>query len=148
MNFHTLFDHIWTNLLTQCRFLFSAVFVFQVFPILKVLQKFRKNYIKNQRRGTFRNHQKREGGDPPGLQAPWWRGPGVECARDPPGSLVDPLASPLRLYIALAEETPNIEVFFPISSLYHRRHLRIGAARRSCPGTLLERGTTSGSQST
>src|SRR4051812_33116471 len=66
-----------------------------VFPILKVLQKFRKNYIKNQHRGTFRNHQKREGGDPPGLQAPWWRGPGVGRARDPPGSLVDPLAAPL-----------------------------------------------------
>src|SRR3954464_13778450 len=54
--------------------MFSAVFVFQVFRLLKVLRKFRKNYIKNQRRGTFRNSQKREGADPPGPQAPWWVG--------------------------------------------------------------------------
>src|SRR3954469_20181279 len=109
--------------------MFSVVFVFQVFPILKVLQKFWKNYIKNQRRGSFWNHQKREGGDPPGLQAPWWRGPRGR-ARDPPGSLVDPLGAPLRLYIAHAEENPNIEVLFTISSQYRRRRrFKIGAAR-------------------
>src|SRR4051812_5889052 len=94
------FDHIWTNLLTQCTPVpvpISAVFVFLVFPILKVPQKFRKNYIKNQRRGSLWNHQKREGGDPPGLQAPWWCGP-RGGARDPPGSLVDPLGAPSRIY--------------------------------------------------
>ena len=78
------------------------------------------------------------------MQAPWWRDP-RGGARDPPRSLVDPLGAPLRLYIALAEETPNIEVLFPISSLYRRRRrFKTGAARRSCPSTLLEGGTSSG----
>ena len=40
------FDHICTNLLTQCQFLFSVVFVFQVFPLLKVPNKFRENIYK------------------------------------------------------------------------------------------------------
>ena len=105
--------------------------------------------MKNQHKGTFQNHQKREGGDPPWLQAPWWRGPGLGRARDPPGSLVDPLGAPLRLFIPLVEETPNIEVFFPIYSLYRRHHrFKIGAVRRRCPGTLSEGGTTSRSPST
>ena len=133
----------------SASFCFLLFFGFQVFPILKVPQKFGKNYIKNKRPGSFRNHQKREGGDPPRLQAPWWRGPRVGRARDPSGSLVDPLDAPLHLYIALAEETPNIKLFLPISSLYgHRHRFKIGVARRRCPGTLPEGGTTSRSPST
>ena len=57
----------------EAEFLFSAVFVFQVFRPLKVLQNFRKNYIKNQRPGSFRNHQGRRGGAPQGLH----KGPGA-----------------------------------------------------------------------
>src|SRR3954466_15742004 len=58
------------------------------------------------------------------------------------------LAAPFRLYITPVEETLKTEVFFPISSLYRRRRrLKIGAARRRCPGTLLEGGITSGSPS-
>src|SRR3954469_9307669 len=95
------------------------------------------------------------------LETPGWgqmdttRDPGALVARPrgwscqgAPGSLVDPLAAPLRLYLPPAEEIPNIEVFFPISSLYRRcRCFKIGAARRRCPGTLPEGGTTSGSPS-
>src|SRR3954465_13285743 len=84
LNFHTLliiFGLTYYLSAPQCQFLFSAVFLFQVFRLLKVLQKFRKNYKKNQRKGSFRNHQKREGGDPPGPLAPWWRGPGLGRAR-------------------------------------------------------------------
>ena len=91
--------------------MFSAVFVFQVFRLFKVPKKFWKNYIKNQRKGTFRKNQEGAGGPPPGTQAPWWCAPGDGHARGAPGSLVDPLAAPLRLYITPAEETPNIEVF-------------------------------------
>src|SRR3954466_11416750 len=91
--------------------MFSAVFVFQVFSILKVPQKFRKNYIKNQRRGTFRNHQKREGGDPPGLQAPC-------CATlggGAPGTLLDPWWTPWVppfAYILPSRRKPLISKFF------------------------------------
>src|SRR3954471_17378580 len=82
------FDHIWINLLTQCTQLPVPVFCcfcISGFPPLKVLQKFRKNYIKNQRPGSFRNNQGREGGHHkdsrrvPGA-APPWAAPGTLLA--------------------------------------------------------------------
>src|SRR4051812_18060452 len=78
--------------------MFSVVFVFQVFRPLKVLQKFRKNYIKNQRPGSLRKHQGRKGGPPPGLQKGPWRGPALGRARHPPGCLVAPLGAPFGPY--------------------------------------------------
>src|ERR1043165_2843683 len=52
---------------------------------------------------------------------------------------------PLRLYLALGVETPKIDLFSANSPLYRlRRRLRIGAAWRSCPGTLPGGGTPSG----
>ena len=53
------------------------------------------------------------GGDPPGPGAPWWYGKGLGRAGGPPGSLVAPLAPSFGLYLAPAEEIPNIEVLFP-----------------------------------
>ena len=47
----------------QCQFLFYVVFLFHVFPLLKVPNKFRKNYIP----GSLRKHQGRKGGPPTGL---------------------------------------------------------------------------------
>src|SRR3954465_8526058 len=91
------FDHIWTNLLTQCTSVPVPVFccfLFHVFRLLKVLQKFWKNQIKNQRVGTFRNHLGGARGPPPGTQAPWWRALGAGRAKGAPGSLVDPLSAP------------------------------------------------------
>ena len=56
-----------------------------------------------------------------------------------------PLDTPLRLYLALGVETPNIDLFSANSPLYRRRRrFKIGAAWRSCPGTLPEGGTPSG----
>src|SRR3954469_8876994 len=55
------------------------------------------------------------------------------------------LLTPFGLYLVPAEETPNIDLLFPFSSLYRRRRrFKIGAARRSCPGTLPEGGTPFG----
>src|ERR1041385_4923636 len=52
---------------------------------------------------------------------------------------------PLRLYLALGVETPKINLLFANSSLYRRhRRFKIGAAWRSCSGTLPEGGTPSG----
>ena len=66
-------------------------------------------------------------------------------ARDPPDCLVGPLDTPLRLYLALGVETPNIDLFSANSPLYRRRRrFKIGDARRSCPNTLPEGGTTFG----
>src|SRR3954463_4375875 len=56
------------------------------------------------------------------------------CVGCPLGCLVAPLGAPFGLYLAPTEETPNIDLLFPNSSLYRRRRrFKIGAARRSCP---------------
>ena len=61
------------------------------------------------------------GGYPPGPGAPWWRGHGWGRAGGPSGSLVAPLTPSFGLYLAPAEEIPNIEVLFleaiPISAV-------------------------------
>src|SRR4051812_46865071 len=54
-----------------------------------------------------------EGGPPPGNQEGAWRSPTLGRARGPPGCPVGPLDAPLRLYLSLGVETPNIEVLFP-----------------------------------
>src|ERR1041385_7267695 len=101
--------------------MFSAVFVFQVFRPLKVLQKIRKNQIKNQRPGSFQKHQRKEGGTPQGLQKGPWRGPTLGRARGPPGCPVAPLGAPLCLYLPPVTETPKIDLFSAISPMYRRR---------------------------
>ena len=85
------FEPIWTNLLTQCtqlQFLFSAIFVFQVFRPLKVLQKIRKNQIKISATEASGVTKRSEGGPPPASQEGRWRGPTLGRARDPPELLV------------------------------------------------------------
>src|SRR3954466_10248398 len=69
--------------------------------------------------------------------------PPLGRAGHPPGCPVAPLGAPFGLYLAPAEETPNIDLLFPFSSLCRHRRSKIGAARRSCPGTLPEGETPS-----
>src|SRR3954470_15232729 len=129
--------------------MFPAVFLFQFSPILKVLQKFGKNPIKNQRFGSFGNHRRGARGDPPGPQAPSRRALGWGHARGPPGPLVAPPGCPLRPYILRDGKLPRREPFFVISPLFRRRRAsKIGSTRRPLPGTLTEGGLTSGSFST
>src|ERR1041385_7982145 len=107
-----------------------------------MLNKSRKNYIKNQCPKSFPNHQGRKGVDPPGPQEGPWRGPTLGRARRPPGCPLAPLGAPIGLYLPPVTETPKIDQLFPFSSLYHHRsRFKIGAARRSCPDTLSEGGT-------
>src|SRR3954470_23649880 len=97
LNFYTLLDQYgltYSLNAPSCQFLFSAVFVFQVFWLFKVVRKIQKNQIKNQRDGTFQNHQSMEGGSPPGNQEGAWRGPTLGRARGPPGCPVGPLSPP------------------------------------------------------
>src|SRR3954468_14738548 len=108
-------------------------------------KKIWKNYIKNQRDGTFRKNQKGEGGPPPGTQEGAWRGPTLGHARGPPGCPVGPPDSPLRLYLPLVRKPSEQEPFFAKPSLFRRRRrFKIGAAWRSCSGTLPEGETPSG----
>src|SRR3954465_4408030 len=81
------FEHIWTNLLTQCTQLPVAVFCcFYIsgFPAIKMLPKFRKNQIKNQRSGSFPKSQEREGGHP----QPARRAGGAAPSKAGPGGLL------------------------------------------------------------
>src|SRR4051812_11361425 len=72
------FDHIWTNLLTQCTPVPVSVFCcfcISGFSITKTARKFPEKIYK---KSAFRNlpgPRRRTGGGPPGPQAPWWRGP-------------------------------------------------------------------------
>src|SRR4051812_19222908 len=87
-----------------------------------------------------------EGGPPPGNQEGAWRGPTLGRARGPPGCPVGPLAPPpFRLYLPLVRKPLKGEPFFAKLSLFRRhRHFKIGAAWRSCCGTLPEGDTLSG----
>src|SRR4051812_12042982 len=123
MNFHKLliiFGLTCYLSAPQCEFLFFAVFLFQVSPILKVLQKFGKNKIKNQRRRSFRNHQggQREPTRAPGaLPARPRVGPrqgGAWTPGGPPGCPPSPIYPSSR-------ETPMTGTLFAISPLFLRR---------------------------
>src|SRR3954469_4646489 len=128
------FEPVWTNLLTQCTQLPVSVFCcfcISGFPAIKSSPKIPGKYIKNQRNRSFRNHQEREGGPPPGSQEVRWRGPTLGRARDPPDCLVGPLDAPLPLYLSLRVETPKIDLFPTNSPLYRRRcRFKIGDAWR------------------
>src|SRR3954464_9474171 len=86
------FDHIWTNLLTQCTSVLVPVFCcFSIsgFPTIKSAQRILNFFYKKSAQRNLPESPK-------------------EGRR--------------------GHETPNIEVIFPISSLYHRRHrFKIGA---------------------
>src|ERR1043165_5422366 len=102
------FGPIWTNLLTQCTQLPVPVFCYfciSGFPAIKSAQKIPGKYMKNQRDGTFRNNQERQGGPRPGDQEGPWHGPTLGRARRPPGFLVGPLDAPFA-YIYLSGEKP------------------------------------------
>src|SRR3954467_15286146 len=165
IHFHTLliiFGLTYSLSAPQCQFLFSAVFVFQVFPLRKLPEKFRKKYIKNQRSGSFHEpegepeggHQgsRRPGGAAPLLVAPGGGGPpplrggGGGGAPGPPRS---PLTPPFGLYLTHVPKPSRREPFFAISSLFRRRRAsKIRSARRTLPGTLPEGRITTGSFST
>src|SRR3954470_9136619 len=78
------FDHIWTNLLTQCTQLPVPVFCcfcISGFPANKSAPKIPENLYKKSAPGSFQNHQGREGGPPQGLQKGPWRDPTLGRAR-------------------------------------------------------------------
>src|SRR3954471_3238056 len=134
------FEHIWTNLLTQCTQLPVPVFFcfcISGFPAIKSAPKIPEKLYKKSASQKPLESPRKERGPPQGLQKGPWRGPTLGRARRPSGFPMDPLGAPLRLYFPPDEETPNIDLLFPFSSLYRRNpHFKIGAARRSCLGTL------------
>src|SRR4051812_11974299 len=130
------FDHICTNLLTQCTQLPVPVFCcfcFSGFPTIKSAPKIPEKLYKKLASWKLPESPRKEGS-----------GHTRGRAGHPPDCLVAPLGAPFGLYLDPVDETPNIDLLFANSSLYRRRRrFKIGAARRSCPGTLPEGGTPS-----
>src|SRR4051812_9682796 len=78
IQFHTLFDHIWTNLLTQCTPVPVSVFCYFCISGFSITKTVRKIPEKIYKKSAFRNlpgPRSSAGGGPPGAEAPWWRGP-------------------------------------------------------------------------
>ena len=128
IHFHTfliIFGLTYKLSAPQCQFLFSAVFVFQVFPLRELPEKSRKNYIKNQRSRSF-------------------PAPEVEPEGGHQGS-----RRHFGIYLYRVPKPSRREPFFAISSLFRRRRAsKIGSTRRTLPGTLPEGRITTGSFST
>src|SRR3954465_14894978 len=142
------FRPIWTNLLTQCTQLPVPVFYcfcISGFPAIKSAPKIlEKSYKKSASRKPPETPKDGTGattGTPEGSLARPHPRPCQGASWLPCG----PSRCPLRLYLPPDEETPNIDLSFSFSSLCRRlRCFKIGAAWRSCPGTLPEGGTPSG----
>src|SRR3954463_12413668 len=110
LNFHTLFYHIWTNLLTQCTQLLVPVFCcfcISGFSAIKrspkIPEKLYKKSASRKPPETPRKEGRATTGTPEGSlarpyprahQAPSW----LPCG---------PLGAPFGLYLVSAKETPN-----------------------------------------
>src|ERR1041384_2311041 len=105
MNFHTLL----TNLLTQCTPVpvpFFCCFSISGFPHIKSAPKIWENPIKNQRTGSFGNHQGGLEGTHQGPRRP----PGTPQGGAAPGGRLDPWWTPWLppfAYIFLVPRNPR-----------------------------------------
>src|SRR3954471_3961777 len=78
IHLHTLFDHIWTNLLTQCTPVPVSVFCcfcISGFSITKTVRKIPEKIYKKSAFLNLPEPRSTAGGGPPGAEATWWRGP-------------------------------------------------------------------------
>src|SRR4051812_5118840 len=101
------FDHIWTNLLTQCTPVTVPVFCcfsISVFPHIKSARKIRENSDKKSAWRTLREEP----------------GRGQRGARGAPGAPGPPLGAPLRLFILRHGKTPEEEPYSANSPLFRR----------------------------
>src|SRR4051812_20499788 len=116
IHFHTPFEHIWTNLLTQCTQLPVPVFCYfciSGFPAIKSAPKIPEKLYKKSAPRKLPESPRKRGGPPQGLQKGPWRGPALGRARHPPGCPVAPLVPPFGPIFTPAEETLILEPFFP-----------------------------------
>src|SRR3954464_2354503 len=117
------FEHIWTNLLTQCTQLPVPVFCcfcISGFPAIKSAPKIpEKLYKKSASRKPSETPKEERGatiGTPEGSLARPHPRPCQGASWLP----YAPSRCPLRLYLPPDEEIPNIDLLFPFSSLYSR----------------------------
>ena len=111
------FDHIWTNLLTQCTSVPVFVFCYLSISGFPTIKSAPKIWEKSDKQSACRNLPEspcRGQRGPPGTQAPWWRALGLGRARGAPGPLVTPLAAyrsifPGIFWALLMVEKPEIQ---------------------------------------
>src|ERR1041385_8239069 len=135
------FDHIWTNLLTQCTPMPVPVFCCFSISVIPHIKSARKIPGKIQEKSAYRKLPEEPGRGQRGA-----RGAQAATQRGPtPGAPGPPLAAPLRLFIPRHGKTPKVEPYSANSPLFRRRRAsQIGSTRRPLPGTLPEGGLTSG----
>ena len=146
-----LFQHIWTNLLTQCtqcQFLSADVCELQIYTHIYSAQKIPRKIYKKSAFQKTADHRRRAGGGHPPPRRPLAR-PGVgprHLAAWVEGATPD---APFGLYLHPVMKTLGRHSVSRFSPLFRRRRdPEIGIARRPCPGTLPEGGSISGSFST
>src|SRR3954468_4596565 len=142
------FEHIWTNILTQCTQLPVPVFrcfCISSFPAIKSAPKIPEKLYKKSASRKLPESQGSKGGPPPGRQEGAWRGPALGRATCPPDCLVAPLGAPFGPYFYPREGNPDSRTLFPRSNFDLRRHLhQVSGDQNSCSGTLPGRGSAPG----
>ena len=124
-----------SNLLTQCTPVPVSVFCcfcISGFPITRTARKIPEKLYKKSAFQKLPGTRSTAGGGPPGLQAPWWRGPPPGRAGGVPGPPRSPLMPPLA-YIYTAFRNPRGR------NPFSRSHLCSAAAalpRSGAPGEL------------
>src|SRR4051812_2916619 len=116
------FDHICTNLLTQCTQLPVPVlccFCISGFPAIKSAPKIPEKLYKKSASRKLPESSKKEGSGPTRAPGGCLVRPPLGRATCPPGCPVAPLGAPFGQYLAHAEETPNIDLLFTNSSLLY-----------------------------
>src|SRR3954467_14585409 len=122
------FEHIWTNLLTQCTQLPIAVFCcFCIlgFPAIKSAPKIPEKLYKKSASRKPPKSPRKEGRATTGIPEGSLARPHPRTRRAPSWLPCGPLCASFGLYLVPAEETPNIYLLFPFSSLYRRRRFKI-----------------------
>src|ERR1041385_7228163 len=118
------FDHIWTNLLTQCTPVPVPVlccFSISVFPHIKSARKIPGKIQEKSVYRKLREEPERGQRGARGAQAATRRGPTPSRARGAPGAPGPPLASPLRLFILRHGKTPRTEPYSANLPPFRRR---------------------------
>src|SRR3954469_3773898 len=118
------FDHIWTNLLSQCTPVPVPVFCYFSISVFPHIKSARKIPGKIQEKSAYRKlREEPEWGQrgARGAQAATRRGPTPGRARGAPGGPGPPLGAPLRLFLLLHGETPKTEPYFTNSPLFRPR---------------------------
>ena len=118
------FDHIWTNLLTQCTPVPVSVFCcfcISVFPITRTARKIPEKLYKKSAFQKVPGSQSTAGGGHQGSRRPGGAAPPGRAGGGAPGPPKPRLMPPFGIYLKRLPKPSRRELFFAISSLFRRR---------------------------